>query len=172
MCVDLCFSAYMYMYSLCMYSLPFLKIWKKSLMKTCWNVNATVFYTTFKTMGQSVVWTDPFLINLNVSIQWYLSLRLHQLVNLAHRRCTSLRLHQPIDLADCWCTPSRQWSWKAWTGKDSVDQWKTTLTHQPSHPMMLQKSTPRTWTSRDMVMKDIPYKDHSMLHIGLPINYG
>ena len=33
---------------------------------------------------------------------------------------------------------------------------------------MLQKSTPGTWTLRDMVMKDIPYKDHSMLHIGLP----
>ena len=35
------------------------------------------------------IWTDPFLINLNVSVQWYLSSRLHRLVNLADHRCTS-----------------------------------------------------------------------------------
>ena len=32
---------------------------------------------------------DPFLINLNISIQWYLSSRLHRLVNLAVHQCTS-----------------------------------------------------------------------------------
>ena len=111
----------------------------------------TRYLTTVSTWS-CWMWMDPFLINLNVSIQWYLS----------------LRLHRPINLANCQYTLSRQWSWKAWTGKDSVHQWKTTSTHWPSCLLMLQKSTPRTWTLRDMVMKDIPYKDHSMLHIGLP----
>ena len=109
-----------------------------------------------------------FLINLNVSVQWYLSLRLHWIVNLADCWCTSPETTLTSQPGWLLMHPINQWSWKAWTGKDSVHQQKTTLTRWPSHLLMLQKSNPGTWTLRDMVINDIPYKDHSMLHIGLP----
>ena len=113
------------------------------------------------------IWTDPFLINLNVSVQWYPQVKTTSTSQPSQLLMSLPTLHQPINLANCQCIPLGQWSWKAWTGEDSVHQQKTTLTHWPSHLLMLQKSTPGTWTSRDMVMKDIPYKEHSMLHIGL-----
>ena len=141
-------------------------------------------------------WMNPFLINANVSIWWYLSSRLHQLVNLADHRCTSpettstcqsgwppnVRLwakvwkdigleRQPIPTSRHWqqltLKSIKTWSWKAWTGKDSVHQQETESPSQPRWLLMLQKSTPRTWTLRDMVLKGISYEDHSMLHLRL-----
>ena len=70
------------------------------------------------------------------------------LIANVHHQGNGLQRHE---LAKILCTSQRQ-SWLV----NLIDHW------------CYQKSTPGTWTLRDMVLKDIPYKDHSMLHIGLP----
>ena len=65
----------------------------------------------------SAHWTNPFLINANVSIRWYLSSRLHWLVNLADHRCTSPETTSTHQSGQPPMYPTgkgleRHWSWK------------------------------------------------------------